>query len=135
MILGVDPGERRIGLAVADLETRIATPLEVVDARADDAVARIADVVEQKGIARVVVGRPVGLSGRAGPAVAAQSAFVARLRERLRIEVTEFDERMTTVVARRAAPRPKGSRRRRAVDAVAAQLMLQGYLDSTRERA
>jgi putative Holliday junction resolvase len=135
MILGVDPGERRIGLAVADLETRIATPLEVVDARADDALARIADVVEQRGIDQVVVGRPVGLSGRAGPAVAAQAAFVARLRERLRVEVTEFDERMTTVAARRAAPPARGSRRRGAVDAVAAQIMLQGYLDSTRERA
>ncbi|CAN5639506.1 Holliday junction resolvase RuvX [soil metagenome] len=133
MILGVDPGTRRIGLAIADEVTRFARPLEVVDASAVDPVARIAQVVADKEVTKVVVGRPAGLSGRGGPAVTRQSELVARLREHLEVEVDEFDERLTTVVAERAL-RSGGARpaaRRRILDAVAAQVMLQGFLDAS----
>jgi putative Holliday junction resolvase len=133
VILGIDPGERRVGLAVGDESTRFAHPLDVLDATALDPVERIAEIVRDLGVTRVVVGRPVGLSGRAGPAVARQSDFVRRLKERLDVRVDEFDERLTSVVAERAlraagAPAPA---RRRVRDAVAAQVMLQGYLDAT----
>jgi putative Holliday junction resolvase len=134
MILGVDPGARRVGLAIADPETRRARPLEVVDARSTDPVARIAEIVAEAGVTAVVVGRPVGLSGRAGAAVAAQAGLVRRLEARLPVEVTEYDERLTTVVAERAL-RAGGARaraRRRVRDAVAAQVLLQDYLDATR---
>ena len=132
MILGVDPGERRIGLAVADAETRLARPLEVIDRRTTDPVARIAALVDNLGVDRVVVGLPLSLSGRAGPAVVAQQRLVTELHERLPVPVEEFDERLTSVVAARAlrAGGARGSRRRRLLDAVAAQVMLQGYLES-----
>jgi putative holliday junction resolvase len=134
MILGVDPGARRIGLALADAETHFARPLEVVDARRVDPVARIAEVVDEAGVTIVVVGRPVSLSGAAGPAVAAQSAFVDALRARLEVPVREHDERLTSVIAERSlrAAGASARRRRRMRDAVAAQAMLQGYLDSAR---
>jgi putative Holliday junction resolvase len=134
VILGVDPGARRIGLALAEASTRVAVPLEVVDARVRDPVERIAAVVAERDVERVVVGRPVGLDGSAGRAVEAQRELVARLRARLPVEVEEFDERLTTVVAERTM-RAMGARRgarRPPVDAVAASVMLQGYLDSTR---
>jgi putative holliday junction resolvase len=133
MILGVDPGSRRVGLAIADLQTRFARPLEVIDARLQDPVARIAEVVATADVTTVVVGRPLGLSGRAGPAVAAQTRLVSALRERLEVPVEEFDERLTTVVAERAL-RSAGAGaavRRRMRDAVSAQVLLQGYLDRT----
>lgn len=132
MILGIDPGARRVGLAVADPETRFARPLEVIDARVTDPVERVAAVVEELGVTAVVVGRPVGLSGRAGPAVEAQSELTAGLRQRLSVPVAEYDERLTTVVAERglrAAGASRGARDRMR-DAVAAQVLLQGYLDS-----
>lgn len=132
MILGVDPGERRVGVAVADLETRFARPLEVIDATERDPVARIVELAADLDAGRIVVGRPVGLSGRAGRAVAAQEELVARLRDATSIDVVEYDERLTSVIADRAL-RSGGARRRarKAVrDAVAAQVMLQGYLDS-----
>ena len=131
-VLGVDPGERRIGLALADLETRFARPHEVIDVMAIDPIERIAEVVAEFGVKRVVVGRPVGLSGSAGPAVDAQRSLVEGLGARLEVPVEEFDERLTTVVAeqglRASGARPRA--RKRARDAVAAQVMLQGYLDS-----
>lgn len=132
MILGVDPGERRVGLAIADPETRWARPLEVVDAHACDPVARIAAIVADAGVTHVVVGRPVGLGGQAGPAVVAQREFVASLRARLGVEVSEYDERLTSIVAERSlrAGGVSARARRRLRDAVAAQVLLQDYLDA-----
>jgi putative holliday junction resolvase len=134
MILGIDPGRRRVGVAVADWVTRFARPLEVIDRSRTEPVARITELVRSLGVTSVVVGRPVGLSGEPGPALHDQQALVESLRSSVDVEVCEFDERFTTVVAERAlvasgaSARVRRSRR----DAVAAQVMLQGYLDSTR---
>lgn len=129
--MGVDPGARRVGVALADLETRFARPLEVIDAAVADPVERIAAIVAESNVQLVVVGRPVGLSGRDGPAVAEQQALVGRLKERLSVPVEEHDERLTTVVAEQGlrASGAKSRARKEARDAVAAQVMLQGYLD------
>lgn len=134
-LLGVDFGARRVGIAVADPETRIARPLEVVDAA--DAPRAVAALARSHAAEAVVVGRPVGLSGRAGPAVDAQAGFVDELRALAPCPVVEYDERLTTVVAERALRAAGGRRAARAAirDAVAAQVMLQGYVDSTRARA
>jgi putative Holliday junction resolvase len=134
MILGIDPGAKRVGVAVADTETRFARPLEVVDKGSVDAVARVTALVQELDVELVVVGRPVGLSGRAGPAVEAQQELVTALRAALDVEVVEHDERLTTVVAEQGL-RAGGARRRsrdELRDAVAAQVMLQGYLDTYR---
>ena len=132
-VIGVDPGTRRIGVAVADLETRFARPLEVIDVAAHDPVERILALAAEHGATMIVVGKPVGLAGGEGPAVAEQRVFLDDLRKATDIEVTEHDERLTTVVAE-AGMRASGAgpKARRAIrDAVAAQVMLQGYLDST----
>ena len=134
MIVGIDPGERRVGVAVADLETRFARPLEVIDRQEVDAIGRISAIVQELGADLIVVGRPTGLSGRSGPAVESQGEFVAALTEAVSVEVREFDERFTSVVAdrglRSAGVKGKDLKTRR--DAVAAQIMLQGYLDATK---
>lgn len=131
MILGVDPGERRVGVALADEETRFARPLEVIDVAATDPVARIAELTAEHAVSLVVVGKPVSLSGREGRAVADAAPFVARLRDALTVEVVEHDERLTTVIAERGLRAGGADRaaRKRLRDAVAAQVMLQGYLD------
>ena len=132
MILGIDYGTHMVGVAAADDETRFARPLEVIDARNVDPIERIAQLVDELGASLVVVGRPLTLSGTAGPAVESQTGFLDALRKRVGVTVVEHDERLTTVVAEqgmRAARAGKAVRRRRR-DAVAAQLMLQGYLDS-----
>ena len=133
MILGIDPGERRIGVAVADSETRFARPLEVIDTTRRDPIERIGELVRELQADVVVVGRPVSLSGREGPAVRNQQRLVARLKNAVSARITEFDERFTTVTAdqglQAAGGRAPARKARR--DAVAAQVMLQSYLDST----
>ncbi len=132
-ILGIDPGTRRIGLALADAETRFAYPLDVIESTSS-AAERIVEIARERGVVQIVVGKPVGLSGREGPAVDRQKAFVDLLRAKTDIPVEEFDERMTTVVAEaglRAAGAPARDRKEKR-DAIAAQVILQGFLDSTR---
>lgn len=131
MILGVDVGGRRVGVAVASPETRVATPLEIIDARTTDPVARILDLVRQRDVTSIVVGVPTGLAGRAGPAVEAQREFVDALRRATTVPVEEYDERFTTVLAERGLRAAGASRggRKTVRDAVAAQVILQGYLD------
>jgi putative Holliday junction resolvase len=132
MILGVDPGVRRVGVAIADAETRWARPLEVIDSESVDPVARIAALVHEKGIDKIVVGRPVSLSGQMGPAVDSHRSFVERLTGAVKVSVEEHDERLTTVIAERALKQSGASskRRKQLRDAVAAQVLLQSYLDA-----
>jgi putative holliday junction resolvase len=134
VIVGIDPGERRVGVAAADLETRFARPVEVIDRRSVDAVKRIIDLVRELGADLIVVGRPTGLSGDSGPAVAAQQQFVAELIGATSVEVREYDERFTSTVAERAlrAAGKNAKEMKAQRDSVAAQIMLQDYLDATR---
>jgi putative holliday junction resolvase len=134
MIIGVDPGERRVGIAVADTTTGFARPLEVIDAHKTDPVGRIAQLVQELEASVVVVGQPVTLAGSSGDAARAARDLVEKLRERVNADVVEHDERLTTVVAEQGL-RASGStraRRKELRDAVAAQVMLQGYLDARR---
>jgi putative holliday junction resolvase len=132
VILGVDPGLRRVGLAAGDLETRFARPLEVIDVDEVDPIAHIVGVCEQIGATLIVVGMPLGLSGRRGPQAAAVEAFAGRLQAAAPVEVRVHDERLTTVIAERAlrSAGASSARRKKLRDAVAAQAMLQGYLDT-----
>lgn len=134
MILGIDPGERRVGLALADLETKFARPLEVIDSQVKPPLERITEVIVEEGVTQIVVGRPVALSGIDGPAVEAQMNFLDQLRSTVDVPVDVYDERMTTVVAERQMRDAGASAEKRKAmrDAVAAQVMLQGYLDSRR---
>lgn len=134
MILGIDPGQRRVGLAVADLETRFARPLEVIDVKETDVARRVAELVRELGVETIVIGRPVSLSGNAGPAVERQQELLTLLRAACDVEIVECDERLTTVMADQALRAAGRSTRQTKTikDAVAAQILLQGYLDSTR---
>lgn len=123
-------------MAVADERTRVALPVEVIDVQRIDPVTRIVELARDRSASVIVVGRPVGLSGQPGPAVQAQGEFVARLRAAVSVPVEEFDERLTTVIAERNL-RARGSSARtrtKVRDAVAAQVMLQGYLDTQDHR-
>ncbi len=133
-ILGLDPGERRIGVALSDRLGIIASPLTVLDRRHDDVLAVLRTLVEQENVATVVIGLPVGLSGEEGPAAQRARAFGQEIEEELDVDVVYFDERFTTVVAESAllAGGVSRAKRRNRRDKVAAAVMLQGYLDSER---
>lgn len=132
MIIGVDPGARRCGVAVADLETRFARPLEVIDVQRTDPIARIAGLVEEIGAIGIVVGNPISLKGTEGPSAEAARVLAEGLADAIDIPVVSHDERLSTVVAERGLLAAGGKRaaRKAIVDAVAAQVMLQSWLDT-----
>lgn len=130
-ILGIDFGRARIGVAVSDELGMLAHPVETIPARGD-ATRRIAEIVREKNAERVVIGLPRHMNGSVGVGAAEALAFAEKLRACVACEVVTWDERMTTLAANRAL-RDSGQKSRSSrgvVDQVAAQMILQGYLDS-----
>lgn len=131
--MGLDVGERRIGVAIADELGIIASPHSIVERREGD-LRRLQDLALANRVNRIVIGLPVGMSGREGPQAATVREFAARLEKELdpSIEIAFWDERLTTAVAERALrDRPVRDRRAKGtVDAMAASVILQGYLDA-----
>ncbi len=133
-VLGLDPGEVRVGVALSDPSGIIAQPLVVLDRRHGSVVSLIADIVAEHGVAGVVIGLPVSLDGTEGVAAQRARALGGEVERETGCEVTFFDERFTTVQAEQALLGGKVRRRERrdVVDKVAAAIMLQGYLDAQR---
>jgi putative Holliday junction resolvase len=136
-VLGLDLGEKRIGLAVSDDEGRIAFPagfLERKGRRRDFAALRT--LVRERGIESAVVGWPLHMSGRRGPEAEAAERFARELSLALEIPVELLDERWTSVAAERALQetgrRVKQRKGRGEVDAIAATLLLATHLDRCR---
>jgi putative pre-16S rRNA nuclease len=131
VVLGVDPGTKRIGLAISDPSGIVAMPLAVIDTDKADFFEEAARIVNEKGVTEIVVGLPLRLDGSEGPAAKAARETAAALKARLGIEVHLLDERMTSVAANKAMEKDLNSKKRRGkVDQVAAALLLQSYLDS-----
>lgn len=137
-VVGLDLGSKRIGVAVSDAGGVLATPHDVISRSGDPQRDRaaIAAAVVELGAERVVVGLPLSMSGRSGPAADAARAEAGALAEVLAVPVETYDERFTTVTADRSLRelRMKGPARRRVVDQVAAAVMLQAWLDSRHGR-
>ena len=130
-ILGLDPGERRIGVALSDPSGTIASPHSVVDRRTVDPAVAVRELCEEHGVERIVVGLPTGLSGNEGPSAKAARTFGELVAKATGLPVEYQDERFTTVTAEAALLEGGLSRdRRREVrDKVAAAVILQTYLD------
>lgn len=132
-VLGVDYGKARIGTAISDELGMLAHPLETINAQQlDAAVKRIAQLAADRDVSAVVLGLPRQMDGRVGIAATEVNEFGARLRELLKCPLIMWDERLTTTAAHRAL-RDGGKKTRHTrgvVDQVAAQMILQGYLDS-----
>src|SRR5262245_15224313 len=127
-VLGLDPGERRVGLAVSDPEQRVALGLPTFEAgHGTNLVDHLRELLRAYGVERVVVGHPLTLAGRSGSAARRAEALARRLRRELRIAVDLWDERLSTVQGERVL-RGTGAPRS-ARDRVAAVLILQSYLD------
>jgi putative Holliday junction resolvase len=135
--LGVDVGSVRVGLAACDPAGVLASPVETVprDQRGDADLRRIAELAADREVIEIVVGLPLSLSGKAGPAAATASDYAVRLAATAKpIPVRLVDERLTTVSAHgKLASAGLGSRARRAVvDQAAAVIILQSALDTER---
>ena len=135
-ILALDVGRRRVGLAISDPSAMLARPLMTIDVSGTDPVDRVATeierlVAEDDGLAAVVVGLPRRLDGAASDQTAAVEQFIARLAARVPVPITTEDERLSSREAEsRLALRERDWRKRKAqLDAAAAAVILQDYLD------
>ena len=149
-ILGVDLGERRIGLAIAERDGLSARPLATISrarslAPADDATP-LARIAREQRVAELVVGLPLEASGAHGPMAEAATAWAKAVAERLGLPMTMRDERLSSHLAEsRLGPMPRGrsggppsrtqrDRYRERVDREAAAIILQDELDARRAR-
>lgn len=136
-VLAVDPGSKRVGLAVSDPLGVTANPLPSLAAEpAATLAARIAEVAREQAAERVVVGLPRRMDGSEGPEAAAARTLAAAIRAAATVPVSLYDERLTSAAAERALidADVKRSRRRQLSDQVAAALILRSFLDSEAAR-
>jgi putative Holliday junction resolvase len=137
--LGIDLGAARVGLALSDDLGMLAHPLETVRVKGGgDMASYIAAIVRRESVSVVVIGLPRNMDGSHGPAAAKTREFGEKLRAKIPgCEVRYWDERMTTMAAQKALHKMGRDikKSRPVIDQVAAQMILQGYLDSVAMRA
>jgi len=129
--LGLDIGDKRIGVAVSDPQGILASPFTIIN-RIDDAVdvEAITSIVDQQQVERIIVGLPRSMDGSIGKQAQKVEAFVRQLSSHTEIPVEFRDERLSTVSAKRLMEAANTKKTRD--DAIAAALILQGYLEETR---
>lgn len=132
-VVGLDLGDARIGVAISDPERRVAVPVGTVHVgRPPGELLAIAELVRERGASLIVVGLPLSLRGEHGARAGHADAFVDALGGVVEVPVELQDERLSTVEAERAlaAAGTRGRGRRRVVDASAATVILQAWLDA-----
>ncbi len=119
-ILGIDYGQKNIGIAIADKELGVAMPYKNVKNK--DFLSFLKDIIKEMKIGEVIVGLPVGLEGEKTDFTKPAQDFIKKLKKELEIPVFEFDERFTTQMAKKLIGKEPTHK-------VAAQIILQNYLD------
>ncbi len=130
-ILGLDVGERRIGVAISTPEGGLAIPFRIIETQDEQADAQaIIHLATSENVSLVIIGHPISMDGTAGPQARKIEAFAKTLQETSGLHVELCDERLSTAQARRSSS-PAG-KRQVPVDDVAASIILQSYLDRQR---
>jgi putative Holliday junction resolvase len=134
--LALDHGTKRVGVAVSDELKMIAQPLEFIPTEPFDAfLARLKQILTDKEVERVFIGMPRNMDGTYGPAAQKVQEFIATLKQEISVPIHTLDERLTSAQANRVLLQGNVRRaeRKQKVDAMAAAILLQGYLDVKRE--
>lgn len=132
-VLGIDHGSRRVGLALSDELGMIAQPAGYLEAEpASGVFEAVVRLVQDKAVGRIIVGMPRNMDGSYGPAAEGVRQFLEVLRGRVSVPVVAWDERLTTAQAQRVLIQGgvRRSERKEKVDAAAAAILLQSYLDA-----
>lgn len=141
-LLGLDIGDKRVGVAFGDVEMRLATPVDVfVRIDFDQDVQKIARYARDYAVDKIVAGLPRNTDGTLGPQAQAAQSFAERVSATVGLPLVLWDEHLTTVEAsrhserdegpvRKAFSRRRGKKARRTLDAVAAAIILQDYINA-----
>ncbi len=130
-ILGLDPGEKRIGVAISDPLGITAQGIDVLNISGqDEALRKVVDICRHYDVEKIVVGNPLNMNGSWGPAAERAALFAERLKEKLGLPVIMIDERLTSVSADKALLEGDMSRkkRRNIRDKLAAAMILETYI-------
>ncbi|MFC1932114.1 Holliday junction resolvase RuvX [Chloroflexota bacterium] len=130
--LGLDIGDRRIGVALSDPGGILASPFTIIDCTDEQqAIEALIAIIEQNEVGHIIAGLPRSMNGSIGRQAEKVKTFIQKLCSRTEVPVEFRDERLTTVSAKRLmqASRTKKTKRKARDDAIAAALILQGYLD------
>lgn len=134
-VMAIDYGDARTGIAVSDLTASIVGNTEVIHSRRPEQTAEaVVRIVSERGVQRLVMGFPRNMDGTEGPRAALYRDFAARLEQVCKMPVTLWDERRSTIEAHQILSEHNyhGKKRKNTVDAVAASLILEGYLSYLR---
>lgn len=140
-VLGLDVGERRVGIAISDSTGTVARPFQtLVRGSREEDFAAIQALVAEHEVELVVVGRPLSLNGTEGPQARKIARYARAMAARLPVPVVSWDERLTTVTAQEILRQNRRKKRRHTqyrdeVDAIAAAVILQSYLDNSQPPA
>ncbi|MBG87244.1 MAG: Holliday junction resolvase RuvX [Verrucomicrobiales bacterium] len=132
-VLGLDYGSKRVGVAVSDELKMIAQPLEFIPAKPfEEFIVRLKEVLSQKCVESIVIGMPRNMDGSYGPSAEAARAFAEKIQAEIKQPIRTWDERLTSVEANRAliAGNVRREKRKEKVDAMAAAILLQSFLDA-----
>ena len=135
--LGIDPGKKRVGLAIGDPGETFSHPFKVLARRSlEQVVGDIAALCRDEEVGGIVVGLPLNMDGSRGQAAREAEQLAARIAEATGLPVEMWDERLSSVTAERSLLEADLSRlkRRRKIDKVAAQIILQGFLDARKTK-
>jgi putative holliday junction resolvase len=135
--LAIDPGARRVGLALSDAAGRLATPYEVLQVSSpQQAISQILKIIQREGVERIVLGIPINMDGSIGPGARAAAALGSDLARRSGKSVVLIDERLSSFQAeqdlidrRRAGEKITRKQKKSRLDALAAATFLQAFLD------
>ena len=130
--LGIDLGDARVGVAVSDDLGMLAHPLETISTQSTNVVKRVLALAGERTVETIIVGMPRNMNGSHGPAADKAKAFIEELRRETTLPIMAWDERLSTVSAQRALQEAgRNTRKQKSViDQVAAQIILQSWLDS-----
>ena len=131
--LGIDPGKKYSGLAMADGQIKIAMPYKVLDVKNQNSLfKRLKEIVKKEKIEKIVVGRPIGMSGRVTEQTKVIDQFIKDLKKHLNVPIISFDERLSSKMADKFLGGATSRRGRTSNHAVAASIILQNFLDHER---
>ena len=136
-IIALDLGQKRIGVAISDETETISSPLTTIPGdNTNRAIKGIKEIIDSRDVLKVIIGLPLNMNGSEGPKAMEALEFADKLRKKLLIDVVTFDERLTTKQGEDMLIQADVSRKKRksVIDKIAAQIILQTYLDSEKIR-
>ena len=131
-LLALDPGTKSIGIAISDINKKIATPLEVLEFKKyNDLKEKLLNIILDRKVGGIVIGNPINMDGSIGPRSQSSNSLADNLSSDLKLPILLWDERLSTSAAEKLLIEADLSRKKRSsiIDKIAASLILQGYLD------